>query len=68
MNFAKMNSSSSSEDRRYDEESHCPEKRNNTFENESWANNREKSDMPQNLIHDDEICTTCQGSSQATQI
>ena len=48
MNFAKMNSSSSSpEDRRYDEESYCPEKTNNTFEKESWANNGEKPDMPQ---------------------
>ena len=62
MNFAKMNSSSSSsEDRRYGEESYCPEKTNNTFEKESWGNNGEKSDMPQNLFNDDEICTTCEG-------
>ena len=69
-NFAKMNSSPllGQEDRRYDEESYCPEKTNNTFEKESWANNGEKSDMPQNLFNDDEICTTCEGSSQATQI
>ena len=53
---------------RYNEESYCPEKTNNTFEKESWANNGEKPDMPQNLFNDDEICTTCEGSSQATQI
>ena len=60
--------SSWSEDRRYDEESYCPEKTNNTFEKESWANNGEKLDMPQNLFNDDETSTTCEGSSQATQI
>ena len=64
MNFAKMNSSSSSpEDRRYDEESYCPEKTNNTFEKESWANNGEKPDMPQNLFNDDETSTTGRGIS-----
>ena len=69
MNFAKMNSSSSSpEDRRYDEESYCPEKTNNTFEKESWVNNDEKSFMSQNMFNDDEICTICEGSSQATEI
>ena len=64
MNFAKMNSSSSSpEDRRYDEESYCSEKTNNTFEKESWTNNGEKPDMPQNLFNDDETNTTGRGIS-----
>ena len=55
--------SSWSEDRRYDEESYCPEKTNNTFEKESWANNGEKPDMPQNLFNDDETSTTGRGIS-----